>query len=105
MMSLKQAVADGGAPNDPRNYEPKPRDQHIKEHMENGDFKRWGARSALPRGTNAASAVMVIPGLLDLREALQKYPDLPFATQFAILSGTVTLQDLEAADQYFPGEI
>lgn len=38
----KQAVADGGAPNDPQNYEPQPHDQHMREHKDNGDFKRWG---------------------------------------------------------------
>jgi hypothetical protein len=34
-----------GNPNDPRNLEPKPHDEHMREHMEKGDFRRWGARS------------------------------------------------------------
>ncbi len=41
----KDAVADGGSPNDPKNFEPKPHDEHMREHMERGDFRRWGARS------------------------------------------------------------
>ena len=26
------------------NIEPKPHDQHMQDHMDKGDFKRWGAR-------------------------------------------------------------
>ncbi len=36
--------ADGG-PNTLDNVEPLPHDEHIRRHMDNGDFKRWGARS------------------------------------------------------------
>ncbi len=43
----KQAVADQGDPNDPENYDPQPHDEHMKEHKERGDFKRWGARSKI----------------------------------------------------------
>jgi RHS repeat-associated protein len=48
-VSHKQAVADGGAPNDPKNIEPKPHAEHMAEHKKNGDFKRWGARSSTGR--------------------------------------------------------
>jgi RHS repeat-associated protein len=41
----KKAVADGGSPNDPENYDPKPHDEHMQEHKDNGDFKRWGERA------------------------------------------------------------
>ena len=40
----KKALADGGD-NSPKNIEPKPHDEHIKDHMDKGDFKRWGGRS------------------------------------------------------------
>ena len=50
----KDAVGDGGSPNDPKNYEPKPHDQHMQEHKDNGDFKRWGARSGGDRSSGGA---------------------------------------------------
>ena len=44
-----KAKADGGAPNDPKNFNPQPHDEHMQEHIDNGDFKRWGGlhRAAL----------------------------------------------------------
>lgn len=38
-------LADGGT-NDVGNIEPKTRAEHTKEHQQNGDFQRWGRRSA-----------------------------------------------------------
>jgi RHS repeat-associated protein len=43
-VSHKTPKADGGT-DDLSNIEPKPHDQHIQDHMNNGDFKRWGDRS------------------------------------------------------------
>jgi hypothetical protein len=40
----KKALADGGT-NDVDNYEPKPHDEHMREHKENGDCSRWGKRA------------------------------------------------------------
>jgi len=40
----KRAMADGGAPKDPRNITPLERSAHRQHHMDNGDFKRWGSR-------------------------------------------------------------
>ena len=42
-VSHKKALADGGT-NDISNIEPKPRDEHIKQHKDAGDFERWGSR-------------------------------------------------------------
>jgi hypothetical protein len=39
------AIADGGDPLDGNNITPRTKADHIKRHQENGDFKRWGARS------------------------------------------------------------
>jgi hypothetical protein len=76
------------APNDP-----KPRDDHMREHKENGDFKRWGARSlrarTLARGLAVGSALGAVPGVMDLSEALREHPDLPFSAQFGMLGGTI----------------
>jgi RHS repeat-associated protein len=43
-VSHKVPKADGGSPNDLNNIEPKPHDQHMQDHIDNEDFKRWGAR-------------------------------------------------------------
>ena len=40
----KKPKADGGT-DDIDNIEPKPHPQHMKDHTDNGDFKRWGERS------------------------------------------------------------
>lgn len=42
-VSHKKALADGGT-NDVDNIEPKPHREHMDEHKQNGDFKRWGKR-------------------------------------------------------------
>jgi hypothetical protein len=44
-MAHKKAVADGGEPLDPNNLKPQQHDEHMAEHMERGDFKRWGTRA------------------------------------------------------------
>jgi RHS repeat-associated protein len=46
-VSHKKALADGGT-NDTSNVEPKPHDEHVQQHKDNGDFKRWGERSKKP---------------------------------------------------------
>jgi RHS repeat-associated protein len=38
-------VGDGGDPNDLNNYGPQPHDDHMQDHINNGDFARWGSRS------------------------------------------------------------
>jgi len=55
----KQAVGDGGDPNDPQNYDPQPHDEHMRDHMERGDFKRWGARSV--QGGSTPDAPVTAP--------------------------------------------
>jgi RHS repeat-associated protein len=45
-VSHKKPLADGGT-NDIGNIEPKPHDEHMREHQENGDFSRWGKRRNL----------------------------------------------------------
>lgn len=40
----KKALADKRT-NSVRNIEPKPHAEHVKEHSDNGDYRRWGARS------------------------------------------------------------
>jgi len=44
-MAHKQAGADGGDYWDPNNLKPQQHDEHMAEHMDRGDFKRWGARA------------------------------------------------------------
>jgi RHS repeat-associated protein len=61
-----KALADGGT-DDVSNYEPKPHDEHMKEHSDNGDFKRWGSRSS-GSGNPATPAVPPSPTLHPLGE-------------------------------------
>jgi RHS repeat-associated protein len=44
-VSHKKPLADGGT-NDLDNIEPLPHSDHVNQHKQNGDFKRWGARGA-----------------------------------------------------------
>lgn len=48
-VSHKKARADGGT-DALDNVEPKPHAEHIQQHQDNGDFKRWGARSKKAEG-------------------------------------------------------
>jgi hypothetical protein len=43
-VSHMRALADGGD-NTPNNIEPLPHDSHVQQHINNGDFARWGAGS------------------------------------------------------------
>jgi len=47
-MAHKTPIADGGDPTDPANLEPMLHSDHMDQHMQNGDFARWGSRSAAP---------------------------------------------------------
>jgi hypothetical protein len=65
----KVPVADGGKPNDPQNYNPQPHDEHMQEHKDNGDFKRWGARSG-------QEPLPEIPTLPEGFEGVPKIPEM-----------------------------
>ena len=43
-VSHTKAKADGGT-DELQNIEPKPHDEHMQDHSDKGDFKRWGAQS------------------------------------------------------------
>jgi hypothetical protein len=47
-----RARADGGS-DDPENIRPLPHDEHVREHMERGDYGRWARR----RGKGTTTAV------------------------------------------------
>jgi hypothetical protein len=47
-MAHKTPIADGGSPTDPNNLEPMLHSDHMDQHMQNGDFARWGARGTTP---------------------------------------------------------
>lgn len=38
--------------NEIENIEPKPHKEHMKEHKQQGDFKRWGQRSKKQDGND-----------------------------------------------------
>jgi hypothetical protein len=42
-VSHKKPLADGGT-DTVDNIEPKPHNEHVKEHKDNGDFVRWGSK-------------------------------------------------------------
>ena len=42
-VSHSRALGDGGD-NSPQNVKPQPHDEHVQEHKNNGDFRRWGQR-------------------------------------------------------------
>jgi len=47
-VSHEKPLADGGT-NDVDNLSPKPHEDHMREHMDRGDFKRWGGRAGPDR--------------------------------------------------------
>ena len=47
-VSHKKPLAEGGT-NETDNIEPLRHDDHMRQHMDNGDFVRWGARSGGPK--------------------------------------------------------
>ncbi|MRG97255.1 HNH endonuclease signature motif containing protein [Polyangium spumosum] len=45
----KKPLAEGGS-NDVDNIEPLPHSEHVRQHSQAGDFKRWGAKAAPTKG-------------------------------------------------------
>ena len=68
----------------------------IRAAQERGIAPSSPLSGATLRGVNVLSLVSLIPGILDLNEALEKHPDLPFGTQFAIFVGAVSLEQVDA---------
>lgn len=85
-VSHKQALADGGT-NEPDNVEPQPHDEHVQDHMENGDFKRWGARSGQNRPSSATPRTPQSSGSLQEPEAPPPQSEPRSAPQGAPPSG------------------
>lgn len=71
-VSHKQPLADGGT-NKVCNIEPKTRKEHISEHVERGDFKRWGARSGLGKKLGVLVYVDTLVNALDAQKRAEQY--------------------------------
>lgn len=50
-VSHKKTLADGGT-NEVENIGPNPHKEHMNEHKQQGDFKRWGQRSKKQDGND-----------------------------------------------------
>lgn len=71
-VSHKQPLADGGT-NSVCNIEPKPRKEHINEHVERGDFKRWGARTGLGNKLGVLIFADTLLNAADAQRRAEKY--------------------------------
>jgi hypothetical protein len=71
-----------------------------------GTIARGAAGRSMARGLGIASALTLVPGVLDLNDALKEHPDLPMSAQWGILNGTVDPRGLfrvgEADYMYVP---
>lgn len=59
-------LAEGGS-NAVDNVEPRTRAEHVDIHRENGDFRRWGARSGGGRALGVIGGINIITGVLSGR--------------------------------------